>query len=487
MGDNLKQTKVVIVGTGFSGLCVAIMLKQRGIEDFIILEQAASLGGTWRDNTYPGAKCDIPSALYSYSFEHNSKWQYKWSDQKQILQYQHDIAEKYDLLKHMVFNQALQQADYDEQQQNWLLTTVQGEQYQCQHFVTAVGQLHRPFTPDFEGVENFKGETFHSAQWNHDVSLKGKRVAVIGNAASAIQFVPEILPEVAQMTIFQRTPNWMMPKQDRPYTKFEQWLSKAVPPITKLYRFSIWCKGEVGVLPAIQQKPFSKWLLSTLSRGFLKKHIKDPELLKKLTPDYPVGAKRVLFSDDYYPALNNDKVYLDISGVQQITETGITRKDGVTEEFDVIIYATGFKTNPFLEAMQIKGESNILLSDHWQSGAFAYLGIATAGFPNMHMMFGPNTNLGHNSMLIMLEAQARYIADSIQQLDQKNAQSMRIKTEVEAQYNQELQQRIAKLAFTQIDKSWYISQGRVTNNWAGGTIEYPRRLKTVDWSCYTIA
>lgn len=270
----MKQVKIAIVGTGFSGLCVAIMLKARGIDDFVMLEKAASLGGTWRENTYPGAKCDIPSVLYSYSFEHNEKWEYKWSGQKQILEYQQGLAEKYDLGRHMIFNQKLESAVYHEDKTNWVLTTHEGDDYQCQHFILAVGQLHRPFIPSFDGASDFSGDSFHSANWNHQISLKGKRVAVIGNAASAVQFVPEILPEVGHMTIFQRTPNWMMPKRDRPYTSFEKWLSKSAPLLTKFYRFTIWMQGELGVLPAIRQKPFSKWLLSTLSRAFLRSHIK---------------------------------------------------------------------------------------------------------------------------------------------------------------------------------------------------------------------
>ncbi|NNC98752.1 MAG: NAD(P)/FAD-dependent oxidoreductase, partial [Gammaproteobacteria bacterium] len=481
----LQQFKIIIVGAGFSGICMGIELLRQGITDFAVLEKAGSLGGTWRDNTYPGAECDIPSALYSYSFEHNHKWQYKWSGQQQILKYQHDTAAKYGVDQHIQFGREVKEAKFQSETSRWLINTSDGEQYSAQHIVTAVGQLHHPAIPKFAGDESFAGERFHSANWNHRAELVGKRVAVIGNAASAVQFIPEIAPEVARLVIFQRSANWIVPKVDRPYTRFEQWVSRTMPWITKIYRFNIWLVGEAIVLPAIRGNRLARWFLRVWGQWALKRAIKDKGLIAKLTPDYPIGAKRILFSDNYYPTLVRDNVHLETSSIQSFTRSGILRKDGVHEEFDMVIYATGFRTNPFLAPMQFYGPSGQSLADSWRGGAYAYLGIATSGFPNLHMMYGPNTNLGHTSIIIMIEAQAKYIVQSIIGLDNRSVETLEVKTAVEQNYNQEIQQRLQKLAFSEVDNSWYMDGGKITNNWAGGTREYRRRLSRVNWDAYS--
>ena len=460
---------------------MGIKLKLAGINDFIIAEKADTLGGTWRENTYPGAECDIPSALYSYSFEHNAKWKYKWSGQEQILKYQNDTANKYGLGEHLNYGLELTNAGYNKEGGYWELKFANGNELVAQHLVVAIGQLHHPSTPTFEGIEHYQGDVFHSANWNHAIDLAGKRVAVIGNAASAVQFIPKIAEQVAHLTIFQRSPNWMLPKQDRPYTRFEQWVSEKFPPITKVYRLSLWLKGELGILPAIRRNRFSRWLLKLYSLSSMKKVIKDPELRAKLTPDYPIGAKRILFADEYYPALMRDNVYLDTSGVKRFTATGIERNDGKAENFDVVIYSTGFKTNPFLSPMTITGLDGQTIRQHWQQGAHAYLGVSTHGFPNLYLMYGPNTNLGHNSIVIMIEAQAKYILQAIQASGESGLQ---VKAEVEQEYNQKLQQRLANTAFAEVGHSWYLDGGKITNNWAGGTREYKKRLQRFDSNAY---
>lgn len=482
----MKKYKAVIVGAGFSGICMAIKLKELGINDFVIFEKASELGGTWRENTYPGAECDIPSALYSFSFEHNDKWEFKWSGQQQILKYQNDTASKYDIDKHICFNTELTDAVYDQQSGGWNIQSDGHEPCWAQHIITGVGQLHYPFTPEYKDQSSFKGKVFHSAKWNHDCDLTGKRVAVIGNAASAVQLVPEIAKIVKSLTVYQRSANWMVPKIDRPYSKFEQKMSRKIPVVAKIYRFSIWIMGEAMILPAIKGNRFSRWLLTAWSKHNIKVGAKDPELIKKLTPDYPIGAKRILFSANYYPALRRDNVRLDTSGVESFTKNEIISKDGVREEFDVVIYATGFKTNPFLAPMKFTGLKGKQLSESWKDGAHAYLGVATSGFPNLHMMYGPNTNLGHSSILIMFEAQAKYIAQSIQGLNQQSLSSLDVKANVENTYNDEIQSRLKKLAFNAVKDSWYMDGGKITNNWAGSTMEYRRRLKNVDWNAYTL-
>jgi cation diffusion facilitator CzcD-associated flavoprotein CzcO len=481
MTDKLK---VVIVGSGFGGLCMGIKLKQAGINDFVILEKASDLGGTWRENTYPGAECDVPSALYSYSFEHNDEWEFKWSGQAQILKYQHDTAAKHGLNDHLRFDQAVVSASFDEETKLWQISTDTGDGYAAQHFVTAVGQLHHPSTPTIAGVEKFSGSIFHSAKWDHGVSLRSKRVGVIGNAASAVQFIPEIAKQVAQLTVFQRSANWMLPKGDRPYAEWEKKLSAKVPLITKLYRWSLWVVGEYGLLNAIRGNAFAKWVVKRMSLGDLTTHVKDPELVAKLTPTYEVGAKRVLFTDHYYPALARDNVSLETTSIDSFTEKGLRLADGSEHEFDVVIYGTGFKTNPFLSSMDIRGLNNRSIREAWNEGAQAYLGVSTNGFPNMHMMYGPNTNLGHSSIIIMLEAQARFVMESIQRQDQQGVLALDIKSSVEQEYNRELQARLAKLAFSKVAASWYMDGNKITNNWVGGTREYERRLGNIDWSAY---
>lgn len=480
-----RHFKIIIVGAGFSGLCMGIQLKRSGIDDFLILESASELGGTWRDNTYPGAECDIPSALYSYSFEHNAAWEYKWSGQAQILKYQQDTTAKYGLTPHLQYNSTVRALVWSDEQCMWSLTTEADEHFTAQHVVVGVGQLHHPYVPHIDGAEQYLGEQFHSARWQHNTELVGKRVAVIGCAASAVQFVPEIAKQVDSLTVFQRSPNWILPKQDRPYARFEQWVSDKFPPITKLYRLLIWLKGEVGVLPAIKGNRILRFVLRGWNQLHMRKTIKDAELRKKLTPNYPVGAKRILFADEYYSTLARDNVELCTIGIARFTEQGLCDTDGVERLFDVVIYATGFKTNPFLAHIDVFGSAGKSLKDHWSDGAFAYRGVTTHGFPNFFMMYGPNTNLGHNSIILMIEAQAKYIYQAVTGLDDR-ADALCIEKVREQEYNQQLQDRLKPMAFAQVTDSWYLDHGKSTNNWAGGTREYWRALRVFDWQNYQL-
>ncbi len=473
--------KVIIIGAGFSGICMGIKLREAGITDFKILEKAQGLGGTWRENTYPGAECDIPSALYSFSFEHNADWDYKWSGQSQILKYQQDTARKYGLNAHFEFAQTVQSMHFDESTQLWTIHTAQGKHYQTQHVVSAVGQLHVPSTPRLEG--KFAGVSFHSALWDHTFNVRDKRIAVIGNAASALQLIPQIAEQAAAVYVLQRSPNWVLPKVDRPYARWEKWLSDRVPPITRLYRFSLWLRGEAAIFAAIKGNRLVQWLLRTWNQSYLKKHIKSPELRAKLTPDYPIGAKRILFSDNYYAALARDNVHLITDPIVSLYESGIAVLDAQSRqprhiEVDAVIYATGFVTNPFLSQIEVVGKAEQRLADHWRGGAHAYLGLSTHGFPNLHFMYGPNTNLGHNSIIIMLEAQAKAIVQLVQ-LDYTE-----IAAEAERAFNDEMQVRLQALAFATVGDSWYQVDGRITNNWAGRTTEYRRRLKRLDLDLY---
>ncbi len=470
--------KIIIIGSGFSGICIALKLKQAGIHDFIILEKASELGGTWRENSYPGAECDIPSALYSFSFEPNSKWKHVWSKRSQIFQYQKDVAEKYELMPHFRFNQRVSSAAY--QDQCWHIRT-QDTEYQAQHFVSAIGQLHERFTPKIDGMETFKGEQFHAAKWNHDVNLSDKNIAVIGSAASAVQLIPEIAKQAKQVLVFQRTPNWMIAKPNRVYSKVERWLAEKVPILTKIYRTNLLLQADFILHPALNGNPLAGWIVRKLVHRNLNKQIKDPALKAKLTPKYTIGAKRILFSDTFYKALTRDNIELETSAIQNISVSGVHTVDGRLIEADVIVYATGFITNPFFKSIHIEGREQSL-KQAWLNGAQAYLGVYAHGFPNLHMMYGPNTNLGHNSIIIMIEAQSDLIVRNIVELHNNKQTTYEVPRETEDEYNQALQSRLRNMAFSKIGDSWYMDNGKITNNWAGNTFEYKKLLREVKLS-----
>lgn len=481
----MASYKAVIVGSGFSGICQAIKLKAAGINDFIILEKAGATGGTWRENTYPGAECDIPSALYSYSFEHNPNWQHKWSHQDQIIDYINHCVNKYDIEPHIRYHQEMTGAEYNSESGSWLIRT-KTDSYEADSLIIAVGQLHHPSVPVIPGAGSFNGLTWHSAQWRHDVDLTGKRVGVIGNAASAVQFIPEIAPVVSDLTIFQRSANWMIPKVEPETAEWRRRLSAKMPLLHKINRMRLWLTGGLMFF-LMGNNQLAKKVGTWYSLRHMKKQVKDPVLRKKLTPDYPIGAKRILFSDNYYPSLTLPHVHLETEQPESFTNEGIRTKDGKTHHFDVVIYATGFITNPFLKNMEIKGLSGERIADAWSEGAEAYLGMTVTGFPNFYIMYGPNTNLGHNSILIMSEAQANYITQCLVMKDQNNWKSIMVKKEVQDSFNKEIQSRLKNTAWNQLTQSWYRVEGKITNNWPGRTMEYNRRTKKVKWSDYWIS
>lgn len=477
----------IIIGAGFSGLAMGIKLKEKGIADFVILEKASDVGGTWRENTYPGAECDVPSALYSYSFESYADWEYKWSMQPQILAYIKSVAKKYKLYQQIQFQKEMEGAAWQAEKGYWLVNTKDGQQYKSKTLVTAIGQLHHPSVPNFKGKDSFKGENFHSATWNHQVSLAGKTVGVIGNAASAIQFIPEIAKTAGKVTIFQRSANWMLPKQDRAYKEWEKNLVRRFPFLLKMYRLKLWLLGGGLFLLMKNGNNFIRKLNQNQSISFIKEHIKDPTLIKHLTPDYPMGAKRVLFSDTYYATLAQPNVEIVPGGVNEITENSVVAGDDSNHPIDVLIYATGFKTNPFLMNLEIKGIDNLTIREAWKEGPKNYLGMNIHNFPNFFMMYGPNTNLGHNSIIIMSEAQARYIADCVSNLEKNNWTSLDIKKERMEQYHQSTQARLKNMIWTQIDDSWYKSaNGNIPNNYPGRTMEYIKKTKQVNFKDYDI-
>ena len=480
MAENSQR--LIIVGSGFGGLGLAAKLREQGIEDFIILEKSDGVGGTWRHNTYPGAECDIASMLYSYSFAPNPSWDFKWAKQPQILNYLENFTKDRDLYRHIKFGQAVTEATYADGR--WNVKTASGETYDCQFFVSAIGQLHHPATPDFKGKDSFKGVSFHSAEWDHSVDLSGKNIGVIGVGASAAQLIPELAKTAKHLTVYQRNPNWIINKHDRPYSRFEQWMARKLPFMAKLYRGGLWCQGEFILWPVIRGAKLRGALVRKLNALEIKKHVKDPSKRAKLTPDYPVGAKRILLSDKYYPAIDQENVTLETDGIAEIQAGGIETKTGTHHAHDIIVYATGFYSNPFLKEIAVKGEDGLDLRQNWKEGAYAYLGVTTSGFPNMFMLYGPNTNTGHTSIVFKLEAQFRHILKLISKTGQGVVE---VKPEPEAAYNAEAQEKLSKLTWAKIDASWYKDGDRVTNNWHGGSLEFKRRVENPIFEHFTFS
>ena len=472
--------KTLIIGAGFAGICMGAQLKIRGDDDFIIVEKADDVGGTWRENTYPGAECDIASALYSYSFAPNPSWDFKWAKQKQIHAYQKHVTENYGLYDHIKFGRTVVSCVFKEAV--WTTTFSDGEVIRSQFLVSAIGQLHIPKTPEIKGVEKFEGVSFHSAEWDHSYDYSGKKIAVIGNAASAIQLIPELAEATDNLTVYHRTPNWIIPKKDRAYSGLEKWLGKRIPALAKLYRFNLFAQGEFFIWRIIQGKPIAKWIGTQWVKSGLRKHIKDPELRAKMLPDYPIGARRILLSDKIYPAFAKDTVDVVTDSLSEFTEGGIRTEDGTERAHDLVVYATGFYTNPFLKQIEVTGENGLSLRDHWADGATAYMGIMTDGFPNLFVLYGPNTNTGHTSIIYKLENQVNYVL----QLMNKTQEKISVTPEAETEFSEEMQTRLQELAWAKVDASWYKVDDKIPNNWPGSALEYKRRNKTPIWDHYEI-
>jgi cation diffusion facilitator CzcD-associated flavoprotein CzcO len=464
--------RIAIIGSGFSGLCLGIELKRAGIDSFTIYEKADRLGGTWRENTYPGAACDVPSFLYCFSFEQKVDWTRKWSPQSEILAYMEHCAQKYGLLPHLRCNTAIESARFDAAAGVWRLRSAAGESFEAEVLVSGVGQLNRPHTPALPGLERFRGARFHSARWNHAVELAGRRVAVIGNAASAIQFIPEIAPRVAHLTIFQRSANWMLPRGDRAYSEREHRRLARWPWLARLYRWWIYLLLE-SRFPMILA---NRWVAGSAQRAAeqnLAEHIADPGLRAALTPDYPIGGKRVLVADDYYPTLTRDNVALVTEPIAELTADAVVTRDGIAHPADVLILATGFETTRFLTPMRIEGLDGVTLEQAWARGARAYRGLTVAGFPNLFLLYGPNTNLGHNSIIFMIECQTRYVLGALRTLMARRLAWLDLEPAALDADDARTQAALARTVWAAPRRSWYKTEsGRITNNWWGSTLRY---------------
>ena len=463
---------VIIIGAGFAGIGMAIRLQQAGFSDITILEKASELGGVWRDNSYPGAACDVPSHLYSFSFEPNPRWSHVFAPQAEILEYLIHCADKYDIRRLIRFEVEVTNARYEESANRWQVSLKDGNTLTCRYLITATGQLSRPALPNIPGLDNFKGDCFHSAHWNHDVDLSGKTVAVIGTGASAVQFVPEVAKQAKQVSVFQRSPNYIMERKDRPYSPFELRMMERFPWLTKLYRLQIYLNFESRSLAFSRfgwlMTPMVKWPFLRL----LKKQVKNPQKRDKLVPDYPVGCKRILLTNNYLESLERENVELVTNPISRITDTGVETEAGKSYPADVMVYGTGFAATEFLAPMQIIGKQGVDLNDAWKQGAEAYLGITVPQFPNFFMLYGPNTNLGHNSIIYMLESQIAHVMRCVTFMRKQQVEHMDVDGGQFRGFNQRVQQ-LLRLTVWNGCKSWYIdANGHNSVNWPGSTLRY---------------
>ena len=479
---------VIIVGGGFAGLGMAIKLKQEGRRSFVLLEKEADLGGTWYVNNYPGCACDVQSHLYSFSFEPNPHWSRSFSPQKEIHAYLEHCADKYEVRRHMRFNAEVSRARYLDQEQLWEVTTSDGRIQRARALVLGTGGLSRPALPDIPGLADFKGKTFHSQQWDHDYDLAGKKVAVIGTGASAIQFVPEIAPKVASMDLYQRTPPWIMPKPDYPMSGLAQGMLDKFPAAQKAYRSAIYWMLEARAAGFTGGAKFMK-LMEPMARRFIRKQIKDPELRAKVTPNYTLGCKRILLSNNYYPALARDNVDVVTSGIQRITESGLIDREGQARDVDTIILGTGFAATAPLPAGMIMGRDGLDITEAWKdSGPQAYLGTTVAGFPNMFIMTGPNTGLGHSSMVFMIESQLAYVMSALKAMDRQGLLEVEVRANVQQRFNERLQRKMAGTVWAQGGcNSWYMDEnGRNPTLWPYYTWQYRRATRKFDSENYQL-
>jgi cation diffusion facilitator CzcD-associated flavoprotein CzcO len=480
-----RTLEVVIVGAGFGGIAAAIELLGHGVSAITILEKAPDLGGTWFYNSYPGAACDVPSHLYSFSFAQRRDWSRLCSPQAEIHAYLHDVARAHKIDRLVQTDTTVTACSWDAQRCRWSIDTAGGDVYEADALILATGQLDQPSRPKIEGAETFAGHSFHSAEWDHGYELAGKRVAVIGTGASAVQLVPEIAPVVEHLSLFQRSGNWFLPRKNRRYPAGVKAAIELIPGLQAFRRRFIFEYGESLTL-AIRHPNTVGRLAGMRSAQFMRSQLEEPELRAKAWPDYTFGCKRVLFSSHYLPALARPNVELVTDAIARITPTGILTAasspegDGAEHELDCLIWATGFKTTDFMFPMRVSGSGGVDLHEYWSGGAHAHLGMCVPHFPNMFLMYGPNTNTSGGSILVYLEAQAAYIRQAIAQLRDRAAGAIEVRAEVEAAGDRALQARFAGTAWTQCD-SWYRDErGRIVTNWPGYMREYLEQTSRLD-------
>jgi cation diffusion facilitator CzcD-associated flavoprotein CzcO len=472
------RTRVIVIGAGFGGLGVVHALREAGVDDVTVLERADDVGGVWRENTYPGAACDVPSPLYSWSWATNPDWSRRYSPQPEILDYLRRTADATGLLDRVRTGVEVTALTWDG---HWRVETADGTAYDADVVVSAVGQLSEPVVPAVPGADSFTGPAFHSARWRHDIDLTGRRVAVVGTGASAVQFVPGIVDRVAAMTVFQRSAPYVVLRPDRLYSRLHHRLFRRLPAALAFERRATYELTELFNRALEGTSRVRRPLLAAIRavwRLHLRRQVRDPELRRRLVPGYPLGCKRLLFSNDWYPALDRDHVDVVTDRVTAIEPTGVRTADGRLHEADVLLWGTGFAATDFLGRIDVRGVDGRRLHDVWTGGARAHLGLSVPGFPNLFCVYGPNTNLGGSSIIQMLEAQAGWIAQVVAGLGDRQVAA---RDDVWTAYDEEMQGRLGTGIWSRCD-SWYRDGARITTNWPGTVAEYRTRLARVDWA-----
>ncbi len=482
-GGEVEHHRVAIIGTGFGGMGAAIALKQAGHHDIVLLERASTLGGTWRDNHYPGCQCDVPSHLYSFSFALKPDWSRSFAEAGEIQEYLQETADRFDIRRHMRFDSEVLSCTWLAEQQRWHVVTASGE-LTAQFVIGAWGPLSEPAFPDLPGLDTFEGPAMHSAQWDHDVDLAGKSVAVIGTGASAIQIVPSIQPTVGHLDLYQRTAPWVVPRPDRP---IKPWLKKAyarVPGLQRLARAAIYWNRELLIF-GFAKHPVLMHLPRRLARAHLRHQVPDAALRATLTPTFDIGCKRILLSNDYYPALTQPNTAVVTAGIAEVRPRSIITTDGVEHPTDVIVYGTGFHVTDHPMADRIVGADGHSVAVAWSKGMEAYRGTTVAGFPNLFALVGPNTGLGHTSIVFMIEAQLQYVLDALRQLDARGIATFDVRPEVQGAFNDDLAQQLEGTVWNSGCASWYLDErGRNTTLWPTFTFRYRQLMARFDAESY---
>jgi len=479
---------IVIIGSGFAGIGMAIQLKKAGIYSFTMFERAGEIGGTWRDNTYPGAACDVPSHVYSFSFEPNANWERRYAESKEIQAYLLRCVEKYKLRPHLRLNTGIADASFDADTGLWTLTTSAGERVTARVVVSGVGGLVDPAPPNIKGLDTFAGELFHTARWNHDYDLTGKRVAVIGTGASAVQAVPAIAPKVGKLSVFQRSPAWVVPKRDRAISARAQRRFQRFPWVMRILRTLLYGFSELmGPIIFLNAPRLSK-IGERMSERHLQASVSDPALRAKLRPDFQFGCKRMLISDDYWSTMERDNVELVTDAITEIRPGSVVTADGREHEVDAIVLATGFALGLATAPFPVTGLDALTLDEAWRGGAVAYKGVSVAGFPNYFIMMGPNTGPGHTSVLVFTESQINYIVQAVQQMITGKIKHMSVKQDVQDRYNAGLQDRMKHMVWSTGCSSWYLNDdGSNHALFPGLASEYCARTRTFKPAEYDIA
>jgi len=482
----VNEIGIAIIGSGFAGLGAAIKLRRKGFTDFLIFEKADDIGGTWRDNTYPGCACDVTSNLYSFSFALNPRWTDTFSGRREIWKYLTGCVDRFGLRPFLRLGHEVKEAAWDEQTRRWIITTPRGT-FRARIVIAATGPLSQPSIPDIPGLDTFAGTVFHSARWDHDHDLTGREVAVVGTGASAIQFVPKIQPKVERLRLFQRTPAWIVPHVTRRVSRAEHWLYGHIPGLHRLNRTLLYWAYEsmgVGFL-----HPWVNRIGQRIAERNLRRQVPDPDMRAKLRPRYVMGCKRVLRSNDFWPAVTKDNVDLITSGIKEIRPKGILANDGTEYQVDTIILGTGFHVTDSPVMRQIRGRGGKSLADAWTPTMRAYLGTTVNGFPNLFFLLGPNTGLGHTSVLIMLEAQLKQVLKTLEHMRRKGIATMEPTAEAQRRYTTHIDRKMAGTVWaTGGCNSWYLdSTGRNSTLWPGFATTFRVRLGTFRPADYTFA